>query len=140
MALQKINRDPPPTLLRQFAGIWFPAFYVLLGYIIARKTGQWGIVQSVWVVLALWSLAGIACPRAIKPAWIGLMTITFPIGWVVSHILLAGIFYLLIFPIGLVLRLMGKDPLSRRFDPEAKTYWVERRKEERPVQDYFRQF
>jgi hypothetical protein len=42
-------------------------------------------------------------------------------------------------PVGLIFRLLGKDPLTRRFDPRASTYWV---KHEEPgnVERYFRQF
>jgi multisubunit Na+/H+ antiporter MnhE subunit len=44
---------------------------------------------------------------------------------VVSPILLAGFYYLAVTPIGLVLRLLGKDPMRRR--PGPGTYWVERK-------------
>ena len=45
---------------------------------------------------------------------------------VVSPIILAILFYGAITPIGLLSRLFGHDPLRRRIDPAAKTYWIER--------------
>jgi hypothetical protein len=42
-------------------------------------------------------------------------------------------------PIGLFFRLIGRDPLHRRFQPEADTYWVGRRPAT-DVRRYFRQF
>ncbi len=53
--------------------------------------------------------------------------------------LLWVLFYLLITPLALVLRLVGYDPLKRKFEREAKTYWVE--VEPRASKEsYFRQF
>lgn len=45
---------------------------------------------------------------------------------VVNPIVLGLIFGLTIVPIGLLLRLFGKDPLNRAFDTDAKSYWIER--------------
>ena len=45
---------------------------------------------------------------------------------VVNPVIMALLFYLTVVPTGLIMRLAGKDPLRRRFDPEAKTYWIER--------------
>ncbi|MEX0979180.1 MAG: SxtJ family membrane protein, partial [Pirellulales bacterium] len=69
----------------------------------------------------------------------GWMWAAFPIGWLVSHLLIAAIYFLLITPIALVMRAVGRDPLSRRFDRAAKTYWVPRRQDSDPAR-YFRQF
>ena len=49
-----------------------------------------------WVV---WSLGGLAipvgaiAPRAIRPVWIGVMVLTFPIGFVISHVMLALVYH-----------------------------------------------
>jgi hypothetical protein len=45
----------------------------------------------------------------------------------VSPVVLAVMFYLLVAPIGLLWRVLGKDPLRLRFDPRAASYWIERR-------------
>ncbi len=44
-----------------------------------------------------------------------------------NPLVMAVIFYLAVTPTALVLRLFGKDPLRRRFEPEAESYWIERR-------------
>jgi hypothetical protein len=41
--------------------------------------------------------------------------------------LLSLAFFLLVTPVGLVLRALGKDVLKLRRDPGAKTYWVDRK-------------
>jgi hypothetical protein len=59
-----------------------------------------------------------------KPIFVGWMYASFPIGFVVSHIVIGVIFYLVITPIGLMMRLFGRDTMYRSFDREAATYWV----------------
>ena len=72
------------------------------------------------------------------PMYLGWMRLVFPIGWVVSHLLFGVIYFLVLTPIGLTLRLIGHDPLRRHRPPSAVSYWTEH-----PVADqdrYFRQF
>jgi hypothetical protein len=45
---------------------------------------------------------------------------------VVSPLILALLFYGCIAPIGFLMRLTGKDPMQRKFDPAAKSYWIVR--------------
>ncbi len=45
---------------------------------------------------------------------------------VMSPLVMGLLFYLTVTPIALIMRIAGKDPLHRRFEPEAKSYWVER--------------
>jgi hypothetical protein len=62
-----------------------------------------------------------------------------PIGWVMSHVILGIIYYLVLTPIGLLLRALGRDPLRRRFETGARSYWIDRG-EEPAVERYFRQY
>ena len=69
----------------------------------------------------------------------GWMLAAVPIGWTISHLVLGIVFFAVVTPIGLLMRLLGRDPMDRRFDPNAKTYWAQRL----PVgatDRYFRQF
>ena len=49
------------------------------------------------------------------------------------------IYYLVLTPVGLLLRIRGYDPLNRKFQPRADTYWVERETSV-DTDRYFRQF
>ena len=49
------------------------------------------------------------------------------------------LFFFMLTPVGLFFRLTGKDPLHRRFDPEASSYWTDPRPR-RGKESYFRQF
>src|SRR5262245_2437164 len=70
----------------------------------------------VFAVGALW-------PAALRGVHGVLCVLTFPVGWVVSRLLLAAVYYGLITPLALAFRLAGRDPLGRRPAPDAATYW-----------------
>lgn len=44
----------------------------------------------------------------------------------VTPVVLGVLFYLVLTPTAAVMRVFGKDPLQRRFDPEAESYWIRR--------------
>ena len=43
-----------------------------------------------------------------------------------SPIALGIVFFVAVMPIGLLMRLLGKDQLRLRFDPTAESYWIRR--------------
>ena len=103
----------------------------------------WGVVLF-WALLVLATGAAIflcsfVSPRAARILYIGLTLVAMPIGMVVSLVLLAGFYFLLLAPLAIVFRLMGRDPLHRRFDPTAESYWVPHRPSE-TMERYFHQF
>jgi len=78
------------------------------------------------------------------PAWQNriyrgwLMTLS-PIGVIVSHLVLALLYFCVLTPIGTLMRSVGYDPLNRKLDENTESYWV-RRSQQRKPSDYFRQF
>ena len=74
-----------------------------------------------------------------RPIYLGWIHLTFPIGWVISHVAMTLIYYLAFTPIGLIMRLFGRDPMERRLDRVAETYWTPHQPGEEPAR-YFRQF
>jgi len=138
MAMIEINWTPSRKDLKQFAWICLVGF-PLAGLILWWRFDLWTVPMIFWIVGPVVCLLGQISPSAVKPVYIGLSLITFPIGFVVSHIVLGLTFYVLITAIGLVFRLIGRDALGRQFDKSAKSYWIRRQ----PVTDmgrYFRQF
>jgi hypothetical protein len=131
VALIEINRNPTRRELQQFGGIWLPLFLAVVGGMLAYKRPE-----SLPVALGLWSLGAMSCavgwivPAALRPVWIG---------WTISHLLLAIIFYVVITPAGVLMRLCGRDPMQRKFDRRATTYWVPHVEPEETGR-YFRQF
>ncbi len=95
-----------------------------------------GVVVGLFVVLATATTLRPAFGEWLYVEW---MKSVEPIGWSFSCLLFAGVFFLVVTPIGLMARMIGYDPLERRFEREAKTYWNERNPKT-SVDRYFRQF
>uniref|UniRef100_A0A7V3E7M5 SxtJ n=1 Tax=Ignavibacterium album TaxID=591197 RepID=A0A7V3E7M5_9BACT len=84
-------------------------------------------------------LSYIAIPllRPFHKLWIGLSLV---LGFVMSRIILTILFYLVVTPIGLLAKLVGKKFMPLGFDKTAKTYWEKRERTVKEKIDYERQF
>lgn len=69
---------------------------------------------------------GTIWPRSLRWIYVGWMTLATMIGMVVSTILLTLLFYFIVAPIGLFARMLSKDFLSQKWNPNAGTYWIAR--------------
>jgi hypothetical protein len=77
-------------------------------------------------------------PRLLRPIYVAAVAVSFPLGWTISHVMLALLYFALFTPIGMLFRLMKRDSLKRRFRPDVPTYWEER--QTRAISDYWRQY
>lgn len=133
-----LDLQPDARKLRDFG-------LVLLA--VATGAAIWqGVVRDrhlVMLLLGLFAfLSGIAAllrPALLLPLYRVLTVATFPLGWVTSRLILAIAFYMVFCPIGLVMRLIGRDRMRRRFDREAATYWEPKTPPDDPA-GYLRQF
>jgi hypothetical protein len=62
-------------------------------------------------------------PRALIVLYYPWMAIAFVMGWFMTRVILSAAFFLVFTPIGLALRMFGKDLLDLKLDPDEKTYW-----------------
>jgi len=95
-----------------------------------------GIAGGLALLAGLFSLV---YPPANRPIYVGLAVITFPIGFVLSYVIMGTLFFLLIGPVGMVFRVIGRDSMHRSYDPDAPSYWSPCRPP-RPADSYFKQF
>ena len=138
MAIIDINRNPSKRELMLF-GVIVALFCGLVGLVLRSRFGLESAGTVVWIVGAAVALLFYAIPPIRRSLYVGWMLLFFPIGFVLSHIVLGAIYYLAVTPIGLCMRLLGRDSMHRKIDPGASSYWVERD----PKVDserYFRQF
>ena len=85
--------------------------------------------------LAAWSLvlgllAALALAAALRPCWFrGYYRFSAKLGFALSQmagrVVLSVLFFVIVTPLGLVLRMMGKDPLRLRRPADASSYWSE---------------
>lgn len=138
MALVSIPWNPSRKDLRIFAALQV-LFFAFIAWTVWRRTGSTTIATWIIAISVIVGVVGVIAPAAIRWIYVGWMIAVFPIGWVVSHTIIAAVYFLVITPIGLMMRLSGRDPMERRFEPNATTYWKVRP----PAPDnarYFRQF
>ncbi|MCU0642916.1 MAG: SxtJ family membrane protein [bacterium] len=93
-----------------------------------------------WGAAALVLLTTLSVPILINPIYRAAMFIAHILGWINTRIILGLLYYFLFTPIALVMKLIGHDPLHRKFDKEAKSYWKVREKIPFPKEHYLRQF
>jgi hypothetical protein len=72
-------------------------------------------------VLILW---GVVAPATLEPVYRAWMAVGHALGYVNTRILLSIVFFLLVTPLGLLLRLLGRDPMARARSKKAETYRV----------------
>lgn len=75
-----------------------------------------------WVTGSILVVAGLLVSELLRPFELVWMAIGGVLGWINTRIILGIIFLLVIAPIGLILRLAGKDPMKRKADPLAESY------------------
>lgn len=110
--------------LRKFGFIMGAMFALIFGllfpWIFDKTSENWPIWP--FIVLAIfWALALLA-PQTLKPInkiWLKIGNV---LGWINSRIILGIMFFLLIFPIGLLLKLFGKDSMDRKLNTNIKSY------------------
>ena len=138
MALLEINRNPSRRDLAWFGAVLL-LFFAVIGAIAGRTLSSEVARNILWGAGVVLALAYYAVPGLRRPMFVGWMYAAYPMGFIVSHLLLGLVYFGVVTPIGLLMRAAGHDPMARRFDRSAPTYWIAR--EQAPdVKRYFRQF
>jgi hypothetical protein len=125
-------------VLRQFAAAW-------LVFFLAWAAVQWLKRGHPTAALVLGAIAivvgglGLLLPQTIRWIYTGCMIVAFPIGWVVSLVMLAVMFYGVITPVALFFRLRGRDLLHRAPPRGTTSFWTPKTLP-LDVRRYFRQY
>ncbi len=107
----------------QYFGVLLMPFSWFVAYQLDRHFGSGPLVWSVLGVGILAAVLGVAQPKLLRWVYVAWMTTIFPIGWIVSHALFAIVFYLVFTPAGLLMRMIGKDPMHRAWENDRVSYW-----------------
>ena len=82
---------------------------------------------------------GVVYPKALEELHDKWLRFAHVLGWFNTRLLLSLFYYLVITPVGVVMRLFGRDPLDRKWASEQKSYWITR-DEQRSHDHYEHQF
>ena len=96
-----INRNPTRSQLRWFAALVFPLFWGWIAFLVYRRAEWPRVAIAIAAVAIVISIAGLLSPAFMRRVWIAMMVGLSPIGWVMSHVILGVIYYLVLTPVGL---------------------------------------
>ncbi len=106
----------------------------LLFFVVFLVIGLWPLTKSGEINLYLISIAviflilGLSKSKILSPlnkAWIKLGEI---LGRIIAPIVMALVYFLILTPISLLVRLLGKDLIGMKFSNDIKSYWIKRKK------------
>jgi hypothetical protein len=123
-SLARDDEEIQPSSDRAF-GFVFAAVFGLVGLL-----PLWRGASPRW-----WSLAvagafltvALVIPRLLAPLNRVWLMVGLLLHMVVNPLVMALLFFTTVTPIALIMRALGQDPLRLRLDPDAPTYWIERR-------------
>jgi hypothetical protein len=109
-------------------GFVFAAFFVLIALLPLAH----GHAVRVWALgpAAVFAVLALAAPRVLAPLNRLWMAFGRLLNRIVSPLVMMLLFVVAVVPTGLVLRLLGRDPLKLKFDRAAATYWQNRSEEQ----------
>lgn len=138
-----LDWKPDNRKLSQFGWISLIGFG-LIGAFVGWKFGffaeqKWLVPGIFWGIGGLSAILALIFPAGLRPLYWVLMGISAVIGPIISTTVLLVIFLLIFTPVALFFRLVGRDALHRKLEPEAESYWIDA-KPMPEAKRYFRQY
>lgn len=139
MGIIDINLNPENKDLRIFAlaGLVMSIIIATLLYATQDLAIKWSLC-IVGAGLSLFVLS-LVYVRAVKFFYLALTIVAYPIGTILSVVVLAIFYYLIITPVGLIFKIIGRDVLRRNYRFNSDSYWVSHKMPDN-IKRYFQQF
>ena len=115
--------NPPLPSDRSFC-LTFAAVFALIGaWMLFKSKAHFGVPLgvSVFFLLAAFTFPGVLHP--LNVAWMRLAVV---LNRIVSPVVMGVIYFGLLTPIAMAMRMRGRDALHRRFDAKLGSYWIRR--------------
>ena len=115
--------QPSKKELREFGLVTGAIITVFFGFLLPwlfdHELPFW-----LWIVAGVLWIWALLLPVSLMPVYRGWMTFGSVMGWINTRIILGIMFYIMFVPVGLIMRLMGNDPMARKIDKFQTTYRV----------------
>ena len=126
--IDEINEIPGSRKdLRKF-GLTMGIFLGVFGFILlwrGRNDCVYWLAAGAVMLFLSFCFAALLGP--VQKAW---MTLAVLMGWVMSRVILCVLFFLIVTPLGFIVRLTGKDLLNEKFKSEG-SYWLDHAPQEK---------
>lgn len=135
MSMIQMNTAPTTRQLRQF-GCLCAVLIPAIGWFWSAPNAilWWLLGMGLLIAVLAWT-----APSVIRPLFIALSIVAFPIGLVVSEAAMLLIYFGVFFPIGLLFKSVRRDALKLRMDRTATSYWTDKSEPTDP-ESYYRQY
>lgn len=77
-----------------------------------------------WILASVLWIWALIMPVTLRPVYAGWMKVGHVLGWINTRIILGLMFFTVFFVVGLILKVLGKDPMSRKIDNSVESYRV----------------
>ena len=139
MSQESNNQVEPKMLSERSFGLIFGGIFAVIAFWPVVFSGgsprQWALVIAlVWVVVA------VVLPIALRPLNILWMKFGFFMHRIINPILMGLVFFVAVFPTGIIRKILGKDSMRRKYEPEASSYWIPRTPESQNKEHFDNQF
>jgi saxitoxin biosynthesis operon SxtJ-like protein len=119
-----MRKDLPLPSNRSFGALFTIAFAALAGLALWRGNAAFGWLVAASAIFAVVTLIRPDWLMPLNRAW---MALAYFLNRLVSPVVLGILYYCMVTPFGFAMRLAGKDPMRRKLDAAAGSYWIERR-------------
>ena len=109
--------------LRSF-GLLVGGIFILISIWFYFKISNYTTAYILFILGTILLLAGLAIPLLLKVPYKIWMGLSFAIGWVVSRILITSLYFIVVTPLGLIAKLVGKKFLDRDYNDKKDSYWI----------------
>ncbi len=132
------HSDQPKPLDNRVFGLIFSGIFCVIALfpmLFGGEYRQWALI-----VAGAWALPALVFPAVLAPLnrlWAQFGQLMHK---VINPILMGLIFFLTVLPTAVILKLLGKDPMRRKFDSSASSYWIERDQDSMTKDSFDNQF
>ena len=123
--------------LRSFGITFGIIFLIIAGFLLYIENESF---QLFIVISSIFIIFGFLLPIILKPIYISWMSFAIILGWFMTRFILSLLFYLIVTPIGLITRVLGKDFLELKKEASNGSYWNQRESSLEKNQNYDKQF
>lgn len=133
MERKESDKKMPKMLSDRTFGLIFAGIFLIIASF-PLLSGN-GVRDWALVIAGLWAGFALVAPKLLHPLNKAWLKFGFFMHGIINPVLMGIVFWVAVFPTGLILKVLGKDPMQRKLDPQATTYWKARDKQ--PTKESF---